>query len=85
MANTDGRSHEIARQSIEVAHSADVNRARQLAGSMATDLGFEEKAVEEIILVVSELATNLVEARRRRNPDLDPAVGARRNRNRVFR
>ncbi|MCL4367924.1 MAG: ATP-binding protein/SpoIIE family protein phosphatase [Actinobacteria bacterium] len=60
MADTDGRSHEIARQSIEVAHSADFNRARQLAGSLATDLGFKEKAVEEIILVVSELATNLV-------------------------
>ncbi|MCL4531982.1 MAG: ATP-binding protein [Actinobacteria bacterium] len=33
---------------------------RQVAGSMASRIGFEERAVEEIILVVSELATNLV-------------------------
>lgn len=61
MANyKDGRHGELARHSIEVTHSADASRARSVAISMATHLGFGETAAEEIALAVSELAFNLI-------------------------
>src|SRR6202158_6540214 len=45
---------------IAISDVADLGAARLAARSMSTAIGFDERAVEEITLVVSELATNLV-------------------------
>ena len=45
---------------ISVTHSGEALVARRLARSMAGELGFAEKAAEEIGLVAGELAANLV-------------------------
>ncbi len=50
----------IVRRSIDVALLADVNRAQRTARTIATEIGFDEKAAEEIALVASELASNLI-------------------------
>ena len=47
-------------ESIPVSDVADLSTARQAAKSMSTAIGFHERAVEEIVLAVRELATNLV-------------------------
>lgn len=47
-------------QALEVAESADVGVARQAAKTMAKALGFDELAKEEVAIVVSELASNLL-------------------------
>ena len=44
---------------ISVSDVGDLSAARLAARSMSTAIGFDEQAVEEIALVVSELATNL--------------------------
>jgi len=45
---------------ISVSNVGDLSAARLAARSMSAAIGFDEQAVEEIALVVSELATNLV-------------------------
>jgi anti-sigma regulatory factor (Ser/Thr protein kinase) len=45
---------------ISVSDVGDLSAARLAARSMSTAIGFDEQAVEENALVVSELATNLV-------------------------
>lgn len=45
---------------VDVSHMSDASEARRLARTMALELGFDEKASEELALVASELATNLV-------------------------
>lgn len=60
MAGNGNDSPKLARQSVEVAYPVDVGRARRAARSLAADLGFAERAAEEIALVASELASNLV-------------------------
>ena len=47
-------------EAIPVSDVGDLSTARLAARSMSTAIGFDERAVEEIALVVSELATNLV-------------------------
>ena len=47
-------------EAIPVSDIGDLSSARQAARSMSRAIGFDERAVEEIALVVSELATNLV-------------------------
>ncbi len=47
-------------EAILVSDVGDLSAARLAARSMSTAIGFDERAVEEIALVVSELATNLV-------------------------
>ena len=47
-------------EEILVSDVGDLSAARLAARSMSTAIGFDECAVEEIALVVSELATNLV-------------------------
>ena len=75
MASEDGSSQGVAQQSIEISYSTDASRARLAASSMAARLGFEEKAVEEITLVVSELASNLVKHARGGILTLTPLSG----------
>jgi len=50
----------VAQQTIEVLHSSDVTVARRAATAMALAIGFDEKVAEEIVIAVSELASNLV-------------------------
>ncbi|MBD3268142.1 SpoIIE family protein phosphatase [bacterium] len=45
---------------IAIAHSSDVYVARTKAGGLATQMGFGKKNVEEITIVASELATNML-------------------------
>lgn len=47
-------------QTIEIFCPGDASGARRLAKSMAQILGFDEKAREEVVIAVSELASNLV-------------------------
>jgi anti-sigma regulatory factor (Ser/Thr protein kinase) len=47
-------------QTIGVLHDSDVGSARRQAKALAENLGFDPTAVEEIVLAVIELATNLV-------------------------
>jgi anti-sigma regulatory factor (Ser/Thr protein kinase) len=47
-------------EAIPISDVGDLGAARLAARSMSTAIGFDERAVEEIALVVSELATNLV-------------------------
>jgi anti-sigma regulatory factor (Ser/Thr protein kinase) len=47
-------------EDIPISDVGDLGAARLAARSMSTAIGFDERAVEEIALVVSELATNLV-------------------------
>jgi anti-sigma regulatory factor (Ser/Thr protein kinase) len=47
-------------QVIPIALASDVHMARRAAKAMALALGFDAKASEEITLVISELASNLV-------------------------
>src|SRR2546427_12265814 len=47
-------------ETISISDVGDLGAARLAARSMSTAIGFDERAVEEIVLVVSELATNLV-------------------------
>lgn len=47
-------------EAIPISDVGDLGTARLAARSMSTAIGFDEGAVEEIALVVSELATNLV-------------------------
>lgn len=49
-----------ASQKLTVEHSSDVSVARRMAKSFAVSAGFNEKEIEEIALVASELASNLV-------------------------
>jgi len=51
---------EISR-SVEISHSSDVGAARRMAKVVALEIGFEKRESEEIVLVVSELGTNLIE------------------------
>jgi len=60
MANKDGRTQDVAPQAIVVSHLADVNTARQAAVFLTRRLGFDQRAIEDIALVASELASNLV-------------------------
>lgn len=46
-------------QTIEISHPSAIHAARQLIKSMASSLGFDERAGEEITLAGSELASNL--------------------------
>jgi len=50
----------LAHEAIPISEVGDLSAARLAARSMSTAIGFDEQAVEEIALVVSELATNLV-------------------------
>src|SRR3981081_1980834 len=48
------------KEGIPITDLGDLGAARLAAKSMSTAIGFDERAVEEIAVVVSELATNLV-------------------------
>src|SRR5258706_7458313 len=50
----------LAQEGIAISDVGDLSPARLAARSMSAAIGFDERAVEEIALVVSELATNLV-------------------------
>ncbi len=50
----------LVQEAIPILDAADLSAARLAARSMSSAIGFDEQAVEEIVLVVSELATNLV-------------------------
>src|SRR5713226_8505963 len=47
-------------EAIPISDVGDLGAARGAARSMSTAIGFDERVVEEIAIVVSELATNLV-------------------------
>ncbi len=49
----------LVQEAIPISDVGDLSAARLAARSMSTAIGFDEGAVEEIALVVSELATNL--------------------------
>jgi anti-sigma regulatory factor (Ser/Thr protein kinase)/serine/threonine protein phosphatase PrpC len=44
---------------VVISCSADEGHARRAARTIATGVGFDEKAIEEIVIVASELASNL--------------------------
>lgn len=44
---------------IEIHHPSDINPARRTAKEIALSIGFDEKTSEEIMLAVSELASNV--------------------------
>jgi anti-sigma regulatory factor (Ser/Thr protein kinase)/serine/threonine protein phosphatase PrpC len=50
----------LVQEAISISDVGDLSAARLMAKSVSTAIGFDERAVEEIALVVSELATNLV-------------------------
>jgi anti-sigma regulatory factor (Ser/Thr protein kinase) len=50
----------LVQETIPILDAADLSAARLAARSISAAIGFDEQAVEEIVLVVSELATNLV-------------------------
>jgi anti-sigma regulatory factor (Ser/Thr protein kinase) len=50
----------VVQEAIPISDVGDLSAARLAAKSMSTAIGFDERAVEEIAIVVSELATNLV-------------------------
>lgn len=50
----------ISDKSIRVGHYADVIASRRVAKDLAGELGFDDTGQEEVSLVVSELATNLI-------------------------
>lgn len=50
----------LVSKTLLVAHDSDVGAARRVARHLAGALGFEPTTSEEIVLAVSELATNLV-------------------------
>src|SRR6266851_5341310 len=50
----------LVQEAIPISDVGDLSAARLMARSMSTAIGFDERAVEEIALVVSELAANLV-------------------------
>jgi anti-sigma regulatory factor (Ser/Thr protein kinase) len=45
---------------VSVSHLSDANEARRLVKAMAVELGFDMRQCEELAIVVSELASNLV-------------------------
>ena len=47
-------------QAMEIAHSSDLNAVKRVAKAMTAAIGFEERESEEIVLAVSELASNLI-------------------------
>jgi anti-sigma regulatory factor (Ser/Thr protein kinase) len=47
-------------QSLEISHGDSVGEARRAARAMAASLGFQSQDCEEIAIVMTELATNLV-------------------------
>ena len=49
-----------APEAIPISEVGDLGAARVAARSMSTAIGFDDRAVEEIVLAVRELATNLV-------------------------
>jgi anti-sigma regulatory factor (Ser/Thr protein kinase) len=49
-----------AQQTIHISHASDVSIARRAVREMARAIGFDEHGSEEIVLVVSELGSNLV-------------------------
>src|SRR5713101_7264621 len=50
----------VIEDAIPISDVGDLSTARLAARSISTAIGFDERAVEEIALVVTELATNLV-------------------------
>ena len=50
----------LVQEGVAISDVGDLSAARLAAKSMSTAIGVDEQAVEEIALVVSELATNLV-------------------------
>ena len=50
----------LVQQRIDIIHPSDISAARRKAKTMAAVIGFEERAVEEIAIVVSELASNVL-------------------------
>jgi anti-sigma regulatory factor (Ser/Thr protein kinase) len=66
-------------QVISVTRASDVHLARQAARSLATAIGFDVRAAEEIVIAVSELASNLTRHARGGSLTLTPiAEGERR-------
>ena len=59
--NIGGSVRPDARQSIEVCSPADVGAVRRAAKAMAMAIGFDDNATEEIVIVGSELASNLLQ------------------------
>lgn len=50
----------LPKQQLTVSHSCDVGEARRLTKAMAGNLGFNANESEELAIVASELASNLV-------------------------
>ncbi len=65
-------------QSMEVTHSGDLTALRQVTRAMAVAIGFEERESEEIVLSVSELASNVVKHAMRGTVTLTPLANGGR-------
>jgi anti-sigma regulatory factor (Ser/Thr protein kinase) len=59
-------------QTIDVRHASDIGLARRSAKALAESIGFAATASEEIALVMTELATNLIKHARDGNLVLTP-------------
>jgi len=53
-------SNRLQRRIINMSHPSEAAEARRTAKTMALSVGFDEKTCEEIVIVISELAANLV-------------------------
>ena len=63
----------LTSKTVQVVHDSDVGATRRAARRLADAMGFEPTAAEEIVLAVSELATNLVKHGRGGTLTLSPA------------
>lgn len=50
----------MAERTVAISHEADIYEAQAAGRQMATTIGFDSRVGEEIVLAVTELATNLV-------------------------
>jgi len=53
-------NNSVQKKILRISHSSEVAEARRAARTMSVSLGFEEKICEEIRIVVSELASNII-------------------------
>ncbi len=69
---------QVEAQYLVISNTAEVIAIRRIAKEMAHDIGFDEREREEISLVVSELASNIVKHAQRGSVTLTPVCNKQR-------
>ncbi|MCE5250026.1 ATP-binding protein [bacterium] len=62
----------VRQEIINISHSSEAAEARRITKTMALSIGFDEKVSEEIVIVISELAANLIKYARNGTLTLTP-------------